>query len=55
MRHFHYVWASLLSFGLISPVFANDSINNSESPITEGLETSSTQQIKSAQHPRLEA
>ena len=55
MRHFHYVWASLLSFGLISPVFADDSINNSESPITEGLETSSTQQIKSAQHPRLEA
>ncbi len=43
MRHFHYVWASLLSFGLISPVIANDSIHNSESPTTEGLETPSTQ------------
>lgn len=55
MRHFHYVWASLLSFGLISPVIANDSIHNSESPTTEGLETPSTKQIQSAQHPRLEA
>ena len=55
MRHFHYVWASLLSFGLISPVVANDSMGNSELPAAKGLETPSTQQIQGAQHPRLEA
>ncbi|OTG78060.1 VacJ family lipoprotein [Acinetobacter terrae] len=55
MRHFHYVWASLLSLGLISPVCANDSIDTSESSATEDLKTSSTAKIQTAQHPRLEA
>ena len=55
MRHFHYVWASLLSFGLISPVFANDSIDTSESPIKESLEMPSAKQIQASQHSRLEA
>lgn len=54
MRHFHYVWVSLFSFGLTSPVFANDSIENSESTATENVETS-TKQIQTAQNPRLEA
>lgn len=54
MRHFHYVWASLLSLGLISPVCANDSIDTSESSATEDLKTS-TAKIQTAQHPRLEA
>ena len=54
MRHFHYVWASLFSFGLIPPVFANDSIDTSESLATEDLKTS-TAKIQTAQHPRLEA
>lgn len=55
MRHFHYVWASLLSLGLISPVCANDSIDTSESSATEDLKTSSTAKTQTAQHPRLEA
>ncbi|NNH39844.1 MlaA family lipoprotein [Acinetobacter terrae] len=54
MRHFHYVWASLLSLGLISPVCANDSIDTSEFSATEDLKTS-TAKIQTAQHPRLEA
>jgi phospholipid-binding lipoprotein MlaA len=54
MRHFHSVWASILSFGLIAPVFANDSLENSESSISTDSE-SSTQQVRTAQHPRLEA
>ena len=54
MRHFHYVWVSLFSFGLTSPVFANDSIENSESTATENVETS-TKQIQTAKNPRLEA
>ncbi|OTG68507.1 VacJ family lipoprotein [Acinetobacter sp. ANC 4470] len=55
MRQFHYVWASLLSFGLIFPAFANDSIDTSESPTKEGLETLSAKKIQGAQYPRLEA
>ncbi|MGE8560282.1 MAG: VacJ family lipoprotein [Acinetobacter sp.] len=54
MRHFHSVWASILSFGLIAPVFANDSLENSESSISTDSE-SSTQQVRTVQHPRLEA
>ncbi|TCH63431.1 VacJ family lipoprotein [Acinetobacter sp. ANC 4862] len=54
MRHFHYVWVSLFSFGLTSPVFANDSIENSESTATENVETS-TKQIQTAKNPRIEA
>ena len=54
MHHFHYVWAGLLSLGLISPVYANDSIDTSESSATEDLKTS-TAKIQTAQHPRLEA
>jgi len=55
MRHTRFFWASLFSFGLIAPVFANDSLDNSESSTPTDLESSSTQQIQSVQHPRLEA
>ncbi|TCB46982.1 VacJ family lipoprotein [Acinetobacter sp. ANC 4779] len=55
MRHFDYVWASLLSLGLISPVFANDSMDTSESSTTDKLKISSTEKTQTAQHPRLEA
>ncbi|NNG80866.1 VacJ family lipoprotein [Acinetobacter sp. ANC 5378] len=54
MRHFHYVWVSLFSFGLTSPVFANDAIENSESTATKNVEAS-TKKIQTAQNPRLEA
>ncbi|WP_407304400.1 VacJ family lipoprotein [Acinetobacter sp.] len=56
MRHFHYVWASLLSLGLIAPVCANDSIESPESPATENknIETS-TKPSQAVQHPRIEA
>ncbi|WP_425915593.1 MlaA family lipoprotein [Acinetobacter sp. TSRC1-2] len=55
MRHTCFFWASLFSFGLIAPVFANDSLDNPESLTTTDLESSSTQQIQPAQHPRLQA
>ena len=55
MHHFHYVWAGLLSLGLISPVCANDSIDTSESSATDNLKTSPAEKIQTAQHPRLEA
>ena len=55
MRHTRFFWSSLFSFGLIAPVFANDSLDNSESSTPTDLEFSSTQQIQSVQHPRLEA
>jgi len=55
MHHFHYVWASLLSLGLISPVYANDSIDTSESSATDNPKTSPAEKIQTAQHPRLEA
>ena len=55
MHHFHYVWAGLLSLGLISPVYANDSIDTSESSATDNLKTSPAEKIQTAQHPRLEA
>ena len=54
MRHFHYVWASLFSLGFISSVCANDSIENSESPISKNVETS-TKQSQITHHPRIEA
>lgn len=54
MRHFHYVWASLFSLGFISSVYANDSIENSESPISKNVETS-TKQSQITHHPRIEA
>ncbi|NNH00730.1 VacJ family lipoprotein [Acinetobacter sp. ANC 5414] len=54
MRHFHYVWVCLFSFGLTSPVFANDAIENSESTATKNVEAS-TKKIQTAQNPRLEA
>ena len=54
MRHYHYVWASLFSLGFISSVCANDSIENSESPISKNVETS-TKQSQITHHPRIEA
>lgn len=49
MRHFHYIWASFLSLGLISPVFAQDLVAPSEAQNTSELE-SATAQTQSAQH-----
>ncbi len=54
MRHFHYIWVSLLSVGLSSPVFAQDIVSPSEPETTSELE-STTAQTQSAQHPRIEA
>ncbi len=54
MRHFHYIWVSLLSVGLSAPVFAQDIVSPSEPETTSELE-STTAQTQSAQHPRLEA
>lgn len=49
MRHFHYIWASFLSLGLISPVFAQDLVTPSEAQNTSELK-SATAQTQSAQH-----
>ena len=54
MRHFHYIWASFLSLGLISPVFAQDSVHPTESQETSDLD-STTAQTQSTQHPHLDA
>ena len=54
MRHFHYIWASFLSLGLMSPVFAQDSVPSAEPQATSDLD-STTAQTSSTQHPRLEA
>lgn len=54
MRHFHYIWVSLLSVGLSSPVFAQDVASPSEPETTSELE-STTAQPQPAQHPRIEA
>lgn len=40
MRHFHYIWASLLTVGFISPVFANDSMDRSEAASADTVQTS---------------
>ena len=55
MHSSHYVWASLLSLGLISPGFANDSIEGDKSSISSIPATSSTQQSQSQQLPHLKA
>jgi len=54
MRHFHYIWVSLLSVGLSSAVFAQDVASSSEPETTSELE-STTAQPQPAQHPRIEA
>ena len=51
MHHSHFIWASLLSVGVFSPAFANDS---SESRTTAEA-TSSSEPVVTVQHPRLEA
>ncbi|CAB1209698.1 MlaA family lipoprotein [Acinetobacter bouvetii] len=55
MRHSHYIWASFLSFGLISPVFANESTVNPEASASANVETTSDETLQTTQHPRLEA
>ena len=55
MHSSHYVWASLLSLGLISPGFANDSVEGDKSSISSIPATSSTQQSQSQQLPHLKA
>ena len=54
MRHFHYIWASFLSLGLISPVFAQDLVPSAESQTTSDLD-SATSQTQTAQTSRLDA
>ncbi|MCG2609123.1 VacJ family lipoprotein [Acinetobacter sp. SM34] len=54
MRHFHYIWASFLSLGLISPVFAQDSVDPAEPHATSELD-STTAQTSPTHPPRLEA
>lgn len=54
MRHFHYIWASFLSLGLMSSVFAQDSVDPAEPQATSELD-STTAQTSPTQPPRLEA
>lgn len=54
MRHFHYIWASFLSLGIMSPVFAQDSVDPAEPQATSELD-STTAQTSPTQNPRLEA
>ncbi len=54
MRHFHYIWASFLSLGLISSVFAQDLVSPSESQ-TRSDPDSTTLPIQTAQTFRLDA
>lgn len=52
MRHFHYIWASFLSLGLMSPVFAQDSVDPAEPHATSELDSTTAQ---TSPTPRLEA
>ena len=54
MRHFHYIWASLLTVGFISPVFANDSTDPSEATPTEIVNPSASNPNTTAPRARLE-
>jgi phospholipid-binding lipoprotein MlaA len=55
MHYSHYVWASLLSLGLISPVFANDLVESEASSSSSTAVVSSKAPSSAKQLPQLKA